>query len=134
MCKEKNVVCHSSSTRIKPLATAIFHWKDVQICRVEKKQETFCALALDSLDPYLRKIFKGLQILASSHQHKSTKTFNLRRLFFVVSSNILMFDYMFFLEKEKVHIYPSSSLTSLEKFFSAIWDVLLCYIRFPNKT
>ena len=40
--------------------------------------------------------FPWAQTLASSHTQKSTKIINLRCLFFVISSNIFMFDYMCF--------------------------------------
>ena len=40
-------------------------------------------------------------------------------MFFLISSNLLMFNYMFFTAK-KPAIYPGSSLTSLEQFLRAL--------------
>ena len=51
--------------------------------------------------------------------HKGT----LRYLVFVISSNLLMFHYMYFF-LAKIPIYPASCLTSLEKFFRAIWEAV----------
>ena len=47
----------------------------------------------------------------------------LRCLGFVISSSLLMFDYMFFVFLAKTPKYPGSSLTSLELFLRAIYLV-----------
>ena len=55
-------------------------------------------------------------------------------VFFVISSNLLMFDYIFF--SAKTPIYPGSSLTSLEQTVRAEKLILQAtvLVRFPNKT
>ena len=57
---EKNVACHSSSTRIKPLATAV-----TQDSGTEGNSGSRQTDPQDNADPYLRNF--NLQILASSH-------------------------------------------------------------------
>ena len=52
---------------------------------------------------------------------KSIKIMILRCLSFVISSNLLMFDYMFFVFQTKTTKFPGSSLTSLEQFLRAIY-------------
>ena len=44
-------------------------------------------------------------------------------VFFVISNNILMFNYFFFFPA-KTPIFPGSSTTSLEHFLKAIWEAV----------
>lgn len=62
----------------------------------------------DSYDAHFRKNFQRLQIFASFHTKKSTKSIHLRNLLFVDSSNLsprYLLHYMFFLAPKNSYTY-----------------------------
>lgn len=88
--------------------------------RISRERKTGSILCCACAGPYTAETqisgnismkFRFLYLLVQ----KRTKIINLRCLFFVVRSNILMFDMFFPSKKKKNHIYPDSSLTSLDQ-------------------
>lgn len=67
--------------------------------------------------------FQWSQILAPSHTEKSTKIINFRRLFFVISSDLLMFNSIFFSSKKFVYI-QSPPLPLSKQHLGAIWEAV----------
>lgn len=77
-CKEKNVARTSSSTRIKPLATAVTQGQcSLGGIQDEENQEAFCALDILALDKitYLRKNLSDPRFLHLPIQGKAPKPF-----------------------------------------------------------
>lgn len=126
-----SAVRECSNTRIKPSAMAIVHPEGNQ------DGETLEALcALNTGPRQLRCIFKEgfrwTQILAFSHSQKCTKIINLRYLFFVISSYLLlrcMLDCTYSLAKTLTGFCP----TSLDHFPQSC-EVAVSQPRILSKT
>lgn len=116
-CKEKTVACYSRSTRIKPLAAVLAHCQQAQrtIQNEKKKKKTENILCfgfshLQIVKIHTKKKNSNDSTSSSSHILKSISIANLRFLFFVISSDLLMLDYMFFPAKKFIYILVSALL------------------------
>ena len=108
------------------------HWPRCSLreFRMEKEQEPFCTL--DTNLRQLRLISKGwfqwAKNLASSPTWQSTTIFNLRYVFFVISSKLLMFNYTFFFQQILLLIYTLAPSLPLQR----IPQMILSSVRFPG--
>ena len=105
---------------IKPSATAA---TPHDVPWGEHRMENTRTLTLDNDDAYQKENFTKFRLLHLPIHRKALKSLTWDVwVFFMISSNLLMFHHISFTFPAKTS-YPSSLLTSWEQFLSTIWEV-----------